>query len=54
MASIRIRLALAALLSLALIALELVWTRIFSAEFFYPFAFLILSLACLLYTSRCV
>lgn len=47
MASIRIRLALAALLSLALIALELVWTRIFSAEFFYPFAFLILSLAVL-------
>jgi len=47
MASIRIRLALVALLSLALIALELVWTRIFSAEFFYPFAFLILSLAVL-------
>lgn len=34
-----------ALLSLALIALELVWTRVFSAEFFYTFAFLILSLA---------
>jgi hypothetical protein len=34
-----------ALLSLTLLALELVWTRIFSAEFFYTFAFLILSLA---------
>jgi hypothetical protein len=34
-----------ALLSVTLIALELVWTRIFSAEFFYTFAFLILSLA---------
>ncbi len=32
-------------LSLSLISLELVWTRIFSAEFFYTFAFLILSLA---------
>lgn len=34
-----------ALLSVALIALEVVWTRIFSAEFFYSFAFLALSLA---------
>jgi predicted membrane-bound spermidine synthase len=30
-----------------LIALELIWTRIFSAEFFYTFAFLVLSLAIL-------
>jgi MFS family permease len=36
-----------ALLSITLIALELAWTRIFSAEFFYTFAFLILSLAIL-------
>jgi hypothetical protein len=36
-----------ALISLTLIPLELVWTRIFSAEFFYTFAFLILSLAIL-------
>lgn len=35
------------LLSLSLISLELVWTRIFSAEFFYTFAFLTLSLAIL-------
>lgn len=35
------------LLSLSLIAVELGWTRIFSAEFFYTFAFLILSLAIL-------
>lgn len=35
------------LLSLSLIALEIVWTRIFSAEFFYTFAFLVLSLAIL-------
>ncbi|MBU1072270.1 hypothetical protein KKG45_03390, partial [bacterium] len=33
------------LLSMSLIALELAWTRIFSAEFFYTFAFLVLSLA---------
>ena len=33
------------LLSMALIALEMAWTRIFSAEFFYTFAFLVLSLA---------
>jgi hypothetical protein len=39
--------ALAALTSLALVALELVWTRVFSAEFFYTFAFLTLSLAVL-------
>jgi hypothetical protein len=31
--------------SLSLLALELIWTRIFSAEFFYTFAFLVLSLA---------
>jgi len=35
------------LLSVTLIALEIVWTRIFSAEFFYTFAFLVLSLAVL-------
>jgi hypothetical protein len=34
-------------LSTTLIALEIVWTRIFSAEFFYTFAFLVLSLAVL-------
>lgn len=38
---------LIALLSTTLIALEIVWTRIFSAEFFYTFAFLVLSLAIL-------
>ncbi len=32
-----------ALISLSLIMLELVWTRIFSAEYYYTFAFLILS-----------
>ena len=32
-------------MSISLIALELVWTRIFSSEFFYTFAFLTLSLA---------
>lgn len=36
-----------ALISLTLIPLELSWTRIFSAEFFYTFAFLVLSLAVL-------
>jgi hypothetical protein len=36
-----------ALTSVTLIALELVWTRLFSAEFFYTFAFLALSLAVL-------
>jgi hypothetical protein len=35
------------LVSLSLIALEIVWTRVLSAEFFYTFAFLILSLAVL-------
>jgi len=35
------------LLSLALLSLEFVWTRLFSAEFYYSFAFLILSLAIL-------
>lgn len=35
------------LLSLSFISLELVWTRIFSAEYFYTFAFLILSIAIL-------
>jgi hypothetical protein len=34
-----------ALTSITLLGLELVWTRLFSAEFFYTFAFLILSLA---------
>ena len=33
------------LLSMTLLALELVWTRLFSAEFFYAYAFLVLSLA---------
>jgi hypothetical protein len=33
------------LMSVSLIGLELVWTRLFSAEFFYTFAFLTLSLA---------
>lgn len=31
--------------SLTLLALEIIWTRIFSAEFFYTFAFLVLSVA---------
>ncbi len=35
------------LLSLSLLGLELIWTRIFSAEYFYTFAFLVLSLAVL-------
>jgi len=35
------------LMSMTLISLETVWTRVFSAEFFYTFAFLILSLAIL-------
>ncbi len=43
----RFRLIIVALLSLTLLGLELIWTRIFSAEFFYSFAFLILSLAVL-------
>ena len=36
-----------ALLSISLIGMEIVWTRIFSAEFFYTFAFLVLSLSIL-------
>ncbi|MGE5353027.1 MAG: hypothetical protein ACM3P0_13160, partial [Acidobacteriota bacterium] len=36
-----------ALMSVSLISLEIVWTRIFSAEFYYTFAFLILSLSIL-------
>jgi hypothetical protein len=36
-----------ALISLTLIPLELTWTRILSAEFFYTFAFLVLSVAIL-------
>ncbi|HEX2867656.1 MAG TPA: hypothetical protein VHO03_11475 [Ignavibacteriales bacterium] len=36
-----------ALMSVSLISLEIVWTRIFSAEFYYTFAFLILSLSVL-------
>ena len=34
-----------ALVSMSLLGCEIIWTRIFSAEFFYTFAFLILSLA---------
>ena len=34
-----------ALISLSLLGLEMIWTRILSAEFFYTFAFLALSLA---------
>ncbi|MFH1052544.1 MAG: hypothetical protein V1779_16620 [bacterium] len=33
------------LISLTILSLELIWTRIFSAEFYYTFAFLVLSLA---------
>lgn len=36
-----------ALLSLTILSTELFWTRLFSAEFYYTFAFLILSLAIL-------
>ena len=39
------RLIIVALASITLLALELIWTRIFSAEFFYTFAFMTLSLA---------
>jgi len=39
------RLVIIALASITLLALELIWTRIFSAEFFYTFAFMTLSLA---------
>lgn len=38
---------LVAFISITLVGLELAWTRVFSAEFFYSFAFLILSLAVL-------
>ena len=41
----RHRLVVIALASGTLLALEMAWTRIFSAEFFYTFAFLTLSLA---------
>ncbi len=41
------KLLIVALLSLSLIAMELIWTRIFSAEFFYTFAFLIISISIL-------
>lgn len=37
----------AGLISLSFIALEILWTRIFSAEYFYTFAFLVLSLSIL-------
>ena len=36
-----------ALISVSILALELIWTRILAAEFFYTFAFLVLSLAVL-------
>jgi len=42
-----LKLILISLLSVSLLSLELIWTRIFSAEYFYTFAFLILSLAIL-------
>ena len=35
------------LISTSLLSLEIIWTRLFSAEFFYTFAFLVLSLAIL-------
>ena len=35
------------IVSLSLISMEIIWTRIFSAEFFYTFAFLILSVSIL-------
>jgi len=41
----RHRLIVIALVSISMLALELAWTRVFSAEFFYTFAFLTLSLA---------
>jgi hypothetical protein len=41
------RYATIALVSITLLGLELIWTRIFSAEYFYAFAFLTLSLAIL-------
>lgn len=41
------RMLIVALLSLSLISVEIIWTRIFSAEYFYTFAFMIISLAIL-------
>jgi len=41
----RTTLLIVALTSTTLLALEIMWTRLFSAEFFYTYAFLILSLA---------
>ena len=41
----RFRFPIIALASMTLLGLELIWTRIFSAEFFYTYAFLVLSLA---------
>jgi hypothetical protein len=41
----RQRIFVVALMSVTLLSLELVWTRLFSAEFFYTYAFLTLSLA---------
>ncbi|MCZ7602896.1 MAG: hypothetical protein M5R37_08510 [Melioribacteraceae bacterium] len=41
------RMLIIALLSLSLISVEIIWTRIFSAEYFYTFAFMIISLAIL-------
>ena len=41
----RSRFIVVALVSMTLLGLELIWTRVFSAEFFYTFAFLTLSLA---------
>lgn len=41
----RSKLAAVCLMSASLVGLELIWTRLFSAEFFYTFAFLTLSLA---------
>jgi hypothetical protein len=47
MSSQRMKYALVALLSVSFIGLELIWTRILSAEFYYTFSFLILSFAIL-------
>jgi hypothetical protein len=47
MNSQRIKYALVALLSVSFIGLELIWTRILSAEFYYTFSFLIISFAIL-------
>jgi hypothetical protein len=41
----RTTLLIVALTSTSLLALEIIWTRLFSAEFFYTYAFLVLSLA---------